>query len=72
MGNGVDVIEPLGVLRALFAAGAEVVASYPASVALPQNNSSSMFDVEHACNVADVEHAHAGGGGEREETTGID
>ena len=39
--NGVDGIEPLDALRALFERGAGVVASDPASVALSKNNSSS-------------------------------
>ena len=45
--NGVDGIEPLDALRALFEGGARVVASDPASVALSKNNSSSsMFALQ--------------------------
>ena len=45
--NGVDGIEPLDALRALFETGARVVASDPASVALSKNNSSSsMFALQ--------------------------
>ena len=44
---GVDGIEPLDAMRALFETGAGVVASDPASVALSKNNSSSsMFALQ--------------------------
>ena len=61
--SGVDGIEPLDALRALFEAGAGagpgVVASDPASVALSKNNSSSsMF----ALQTSSPQTLEAGGG----------